>query len=324
VRRAGRLLPALLLLAACSATPTRDEVFGPTEADRAGLTLAYASDYLSFVGWDDAGAVAFAIDTNRGRDGGAGQAEHFLVLYDEASGWREVAGNGAYPNPDRVLEPIPDSTAFTFTGTPETGLTVASTGDASGDGPRLTVEPVRPVIDRRIGIAAYRMGSAPATLAWNGRTVRGRVIHEHLFLPGFNRLSRRYAGLFGGFSGLYAVVDTQGDLYLHHHEGGAGFMAELAGADAGFLVLGDTASALTGIDVKVAESGWAAGLYRWPKRWRGSFSAGGREWTLDLTADHRHRIGNWVVGGFAMAIVTGTLERDGERYPVFGLGELIM
>jgi hypothetical protein len=320
VRRAGRLLPALLLLAACSSAPTRDEVFGPTEADRAGLPLAYASDYLSFVGWDEGGAVAFAIDTNRGRDGGAGQAEHFLVLYDAATGWREVAGNGAYPNPEGVLEPIPDSPAFTFTGTPATGLTVASTGN----GPRLTVEPVRPVIDRRIGIAAYRMGSAPGTLTWNGRTVKGRVIHEFLFLPGFNRLTRRYAGLFGGFSGLYAVVGRQGDLYLHHHEGGAGFMAELAGADTGFLVLGGAGAELTGIDLRVVESGWAAGLYRWPERWRGSFSAGGRDWTLDLTATARHRIGNWVIGGFAMAIVTGTLESGGETYPVFGLGELIM
>lgn len=318
--RPGRLLAALLLLAGCSATPSRDDVFGPTEADRAGLTLAYASDYFSFVGWDDAGAVAFAIDTNRGTDGDAGQAEHFLVLYDAATGWREVAGNGAYPNPDRVLAPIPDSPHFTFSGTPEAGIEIRATGD----GPRLVVAPIRPVIDRKVGIAAYRMGSAPGTLAWNGRTVHGRVIHEHLFLPGFNRLSRRYAGLFGGFSGFYAVVGEGGDLYLHHHEAGAGFMAELAGADAGFLVLGGAGAEMAGIDVAVAESGWAAGFYRWPERWRGSFSAGGRDWTFDLTATARHRIGNWGIGGFAMAVVTGTLQSGGETLPVFGLGELIM
>lgn len=43
-------------------------------------TLVYVSDYFSFVGQDSQGKVAFALDNNRGRDGDAYQAEHFLVL----------------------------------------------------------------------------------------------------------------------------------------------------------------------------------------------------------------------------------------------------
>jgi len=52
-----------------------------------GTRLAYTSDYVSFSGADEHGRVAFAIDTNRGRDGGESQAEHlYAVLHDEHAG----------------------------------------------------------------------------------------------------------------------------------------------------------------------------------------------------------------------------------------------
>ena len=49
--------------------------------------LLYVSDYVSFVGEDHHGRVAFALDNNRGRDGESWQAEHFVVLHDEHEGW---------------------------------------------------------------------------------------------------------------------------------------------------------------------------------------------------------------------------------------------
>ena len=55
--------------------------------------LAYYSDYFSFVGLDDRGRVAFALDTNRGQDGAEFQAEHFVVLHDETDGWQKLGGN---------------------------------------------------------------------------------------------------------------------------------------------------------------------------------------------------------------------------------------
>jgi hypothetical protein len=324
--RLAAVLVALLagLAAACSAVPSRDAVLGGTGTDPEALELAYASDYFSFVGRDGQGAVAFALDTNRGRDGDAWQAEHFVVLHDAGTGWQPVAGNGAYPNPGHALTALPDSPAFTFSGTPARGLRIR----AKGDGPDLAVGPETPYIERRMGLAVYRIGSAPATLRWAGREVPGRVIHEYLFLPGFNRLSRKYPGLFGGFTGIYAVVggegDGPGDLYLHHHPGGAGFMAELAGRDAGFLVLDGVGAPLAGLQVRVTGSRFAPGLYRWPERWTATFTTGEREWTLHLAAADPNRVANWVIGGFSMVIVTGTLEGGGVRLPVLGLGELIM
>lgn len=78
-----------------------------------GARVAYASDYLSFTGQDEQGRVAFAIDTNRGRDGDAFQAEHlYAVLHDEHRGWVDVAGTGRYPNPLGALLELPDSDAF--------------------------------------------------------------------------------------------------------------------------------------------------------------------------------------------------------------------
>lgn len=37
----------------------------------------------------------------------------------------------------------------------------------------------------------------------------------------------------------------------------------------------------------------------------------------------RTTIGNWGVAGFAMAVVTGTLRKDGRSLPVYGFGELL-
>lgn len=316
---AATALVAALCLAACSTPPTRDEVLALSAVDPADLSVAYASDYLSFVGRDDQGPVAFALDTNRGRDGDAWQAEHFVVLYDGATGWRDVAGNGAYPNPRHVLGAIPDSGAFAFTGTPATGLRVRAP-DGTLD---LAVDPIVPVIDRHIGTAAYRMGSAPAVLTWEGRTLEGRVIYEYLFLPGFNRLSRTYVGALKGFSGLYLVVDGRGDLYLHHHRG-SGFMAELSPPSDGFLVLDGAAAPMEAIAVEVPERAQGPGLYRWPVRWRGSFEAGGTAYAFDLTAERPNTIATWVIGGFRMCVVTGTLRAGDRSFPVLGLGELIM
>ena len=46
--------------------------------------LIYVSDYFSFVGQDDQGHVALALDNNRGRDGESWQAEHFVVVRSAA------------------------------------------------------------------------------------------------------------------------------------------------------------------------------------------------------------------------------------------------
>ena len=56
-------------------------------------SLLYVSDYFSFVGQDSQGNVTFAIDNSRGRDGEAYQAQHFLVLHDEKTGWVRLDGN---------------------------------------------------------------------------------------------------------------------------------------------------------------------------------------------------------------------------------------
>src|SRR5207244_4365034 len=93
-------------------------------AESSTSTLIYVSDYFSFVGADQHGRVAFALDNNRGRDGEAFQAEHFVVLHDEQDGWMDVAGNGPYDNPKKELARIPDSPFFQFTSATEAGLTL--------------------------------------------------------------------------------------------------------------------------------------------------------------------------------------------------------
>lgn len=107
---------AIALLSACSSAPSKDTIFSITQEELDQLKLSYYSDYYSFVGWDENGAVAFAIDNNRGQDGATWQAEHFVVLFDEQTGWQSLQGNGAYDNTAKALSAIPDSSYFSFSG----------------------------------------------------------------------------------------------------------------------------------------------------------------------------------------------------------------
>src|SRR5690348_9200299 len=106
--------------------PTASDSSEAVLKDIPASTLIYVSDYFSFVGEDHKGHVAFALDNNRGRDGDAYQAEHFLVLHDERQGWVKLAGNGLFQNTKGDLRTIPDSPFFRFQGTPRTGLTITS------------------------------------------------------------------------------------------------------------------------------------------------------------------------------------------------------
>lgn len=281
-------------------------------------TLVYVSDYFSFVGVDSQGRIAFALDNNRGRDGDTFQAEHFVILHDERLGWVDLAGNGPYENTRKELLRIPDSPSFQFEGTPETGLTITSAQNRL----ILRVDPIPERHRRTAGNSTIWMGSTPAVLTWQGRTVRGRVIYESLIMPDFNRLIRTYFGLWKEFQGLYLLVDRAGDLYLHTQQ--SEWLAPLAGQLVGFAVLHEQTETLQDLDVSVLDHEFALGFYRWPAAWRVTWRGAKGPATMTLTVIQRKGIQNWVIGGFSMGIVRGDLTYDSRTWPLYGLAELLM
>jgi hypothetical protein len=178
----------LIWLIWCSADAESLKQTRTGEEELPASSVLYVSDYFSFIGHDDDGYVAFALDNNRGRDGDAYQAEHFLVLHDEHQGWINVTGNGRYENHEKQLVAIPNSTAFQFQGTPETGMRITSDTNELA----LKIAPIPQRTSNRHNGAVTWMGSASAVLTWRGRTIRGRVIYEYLRMPGFNRPTRAY------------------------------------------------------------------------------------------------------------------------------------
>lgn len=280
--------------------------------------LVYYSDYFSFIGEDAQGKVAFALDTNRGRDGEEFQAEHFVVLHDERKGWVRLSGNGRYPNPAGVLAAIPDSKDFAFQGSAEKGMTVKSPTNAV----ELELAPIARILERRKGSATYWLGSAAATLRWEGRAIAGRVIYEYLYRPGYNRLARTYFGQWRDFHGLYLRIEGGGDFYVHRRN--PSDEEPLTGSLAGFMVLGGRAGVMSELTIDVPERSQARGFYRWPQAWRGSFRFGGETYRFDLTLSERMVVRNWVIGGFSMGIARGELRRDGEVRKLYGLAELIL
>lgn len=281
-------------------------------------TLVYVSDYFSFVGTDGQGHVVFALDTNRGRDGDAFQAEHFVVLHAERQGWIDVAGNGRYENTKKELLTIPDSPFFHFEGTPEAGITITSAKNQL----TLKVDPLPQRHRRSIGNAALWMGSASAVLTWQGRTVPGRVIYEHLLMPDFNRLTRTYVSLWKEFQGLYLLTDGNGDLYVHSQQSER--FAPLAGKLVGFAVWAEQTETLEDLDLLVLDHEFAFGFYRWPTEWRIRWQGEKGPGSMTLFLSERKGIMNWVTGGFAMGLIRGEVTYNGRTRPVYGLAELLM
>ena len=280
--------------------------------------LLYVSDYVSFVGEDDQGRVAFALDNNRGRDGENWQAEHFVVLHDEQEGWVSLRGSGAYENSTHELQTIPPSSFFQIEGMPQTGMLINSPSNDLN----LSIEPIPIRFAREHEGGRYWLGSAAAELQWKGRTLRGRVIYEYFMMPEFNRLSRTYWGLWKHFQGLYLVIEGLGDLYVHSQE--SDMMAPLVGTVSGFLAVQGETKPLQVLQVTLFDHNQAWGLYRWPSAWGLHWvnkSGAGR---ARLEIQEFKTMGNWVIGGFGMGIVHGIVHYNGKDYPVYGLAELIM
>ncbi len=288
-------------------------------------SLAYYSDYFSFIGQDEKGYILFALDSNRGVDGDEFQAEHFGVLYDQNQGWIDLVGTGEYANPRGVLTKIPDSTGFQFSGRPENGVTILSRVNDL----RLEINPLTTRLEENSGERRQKWGNAAAVLYWQGRIVPGRVIYEGLTHHNWNRLSRTYSGTWDNFQGFYLAVmegspSAWQDLYLRSE----GKKKTLHSK--GFL---DIHSELTNIfspDLEVTKKGWALGFYRWSKGWQMNLQRAATSKGLDppfaaleLKQISRNNVSNWVIGGFAMSVIEGTLEINGRQSKVLGFAELI-
>lgn len=286
--------------------------------DLPASTLIYVSDFFSFVGEDDKGHVVFAIDNNRGRDGDAYQAEHFLVLHDEQQGWVKLAGNGSFPNTKRELRTIPDSPFFRFDDTPRTGLTITSDLNHLA----LRVDPIPECTKNRHNGAVTWMGSASAILSWNERTIPGRVIYEYLMMPEFNRLTRTYWGMWKEFQGFYLLADHSSDIYVHSQLSER--IAQLVGKVVGFLVINDQTESMKDLKVEVLAHDLALGFYRWPTAWRITWAGSKGPQTLTLSLSDRNGIANWIIGGFSMGILRGELDDAGTKHTIYGLAELII
>ncbi len=284
--------------------------------------LAYFSDYFSFVGEDEQGKVAFALDTNRGQDGEDFQAEHFLVLHDGKKGWVKLEGNGAYPNTEKALQALPDSNHFQFEGQPETGMRITgSTNELT-----LVVEALPTLLERRNGKNDYRMGAAAAVLKWQGRSLSGRVIYEFVHFDNWNRLTRTYYGFWKDFHGLYLMAQSKdpgppGDFYIHTQKSEK--LAPLIGKVDGFATLGGKTLPLSEAEIETTASDFALGFYRWPRGWRGRLPNTAPSLSFVMRMAEKQNLANWVIGGFAMGIVTGEVQLEGKTYSLYGIGEII-
>ena len=318
--RFGQCLVAASLILCSHIAAHADSTLQPVAPsdDLPASTLIYVSDYISFVGQDVHGHVAFALDTNRGRDGDTYQAEHFLVIHDEYKGWTNLVGNGRFENTNKDLNRIPDSPSFQFRGSPLTGLTVTSEKNQL----TLRIEPLVKRTKNSHAGAIVWMSSASAVLNWQGRSIPGRVIYEYLVMPDFNRLTRTYWGMWKEFQGLYLTAGDKADVYAHSQLSER--IAPLIGTVSGFAAFDEETESMTDLNVTTLSREWTLGFYRWPTAWRITWTGPNGPAVLNLMQSDRRKIGNWAIGGFAMSIVRGELDYAGKQLRIYGFAELMM
>jgi hypothetical protein len=286
--------------------------------------LTHYSDYLSFVGQDEKGYLLFALDSNRNVDGDEFQAEHFGVLYEQTQGWVDLVGTGEYPNHKGLLAGIPDSTAFQFSGHSTSGITVQSRINDL----RLEINPLTTRLEDNSATRRQNWGIAAAVLYWQGRIIPGRVIYEGLTQHNWDRQSLGYSDSGNNSQGFYLAIQNGSpavwqDLYL----GTAGKMGHLS---KGFFNPDREQASIFSPDLEVTKKSWALGFYRWSKRWRMNLQQTATSEglappfaSLELKQISRKNLSNWVIGGFAMSVVEGILEINGQQTKVLGFAELV-
>jgi len=284
----------------------------------AGDEPIFVSDYFSFVGADEKGQVAFAIDNDRARRGKKFTADAHVVLHAEGEGWISVSGGGDYENRQKELLAIPDSEAFHFSGNAAEGFILNSRQNRL----TLAVDPVRERLRRESAASLYSLGSTPATLTWRERTIRGRVIYEYIFMknpsPWYSYLSGLY---YNDFQGIYLKTERGDDLYLHSSKGTS--WSAMVEPIAGFLVRAGLDENLDDLRVEVTERRFGLGLYRWPQAWNIIWKGKEGMGTLAVKVVDRKTVTNWLIGGFAMATIRGEMTYGGVTQQVYGLAELI-
>ena len=294
-------------------------------AAQATEKLAYYSDYFSFIGQDEKGYLLFALDSTRGVDEGDFQAEHFGVLYDQSQGWVDLVGTGEYANHRGILDKIPDSAAFQFSGSPAHGVSILSRINDL----RLEINPLTTRLEENSGVRRQNWGNAAAVLYWQGRVVPGRVIYEGLAHHNWNSLSGSDSENGDNFQGFYLAIqeDTPSawqDLYLCTERRNQTLHSQ------GFIDTRSNQASIFSPDLEVTRKGWALGFYRWGKGWKMNLQQAATSEGLDppfasleLNQVSRKSISNWAIGGFAMSVVEGTLQINGRQSKVLGFAELI-
>jgi hypothetical protein len=288
------------------------------KAALAGRSPVFVSDYFSFVGADEKGHVAFAIDNDRARRGNKYTADAHVVLHDEQEGWIRISGAGKYDNKRRELVVIPDSPYFQFIGDVKNGIEL----DSPRNQLKLTVGPMIERVSRVSSQAIYSLGSTSATLQWRSRVIRGRVIYEYIFMKNLSPWYSAFSGLFfNDFQGLYLETSEGDDFYLHTSKGEA--WSRMIEKVMGFQVIKGQSEVLHDLRIGVRERSFGLGFYRWPKTWQVSWQGRKGRGSLSVSMVDRKTVTNWLIGGFAMTVVSGEMTYGGKTRPVYGLGELI-
>ena len=292
------------------------------ESRIAEAEVAMFSDYYSFVGLDQRGWIAFAIDNNRQRAVGRYEADHATFMYDGESGFVDIAGYGKYETEDQALLHVPDSPDFTFERSETETIVKSTKHDLT-----LRFGALNAHFHENKPDASIIMGIAPATLSWQGRELTGDIVGERL---GFKDFDRRDMGSMlakqslsnRSFQGLYLMTEYGEIIYLRASTMEMGLVGGPSAV--GFGQYGDHSGMLSSLSITADQWRSAPGLYKVPRAWTATWGTD-RKYLLTLAEVDSKVYTNWGLGGFVMSFVEGTLtSEDGESSRIGGLAELIL
>jgi hypothetical protein len=280
------------------------------------------SNYYSFVGYDEQGWIAFAIDNNRRRTDGEYEIEHATFYYETGEGFVDIPGYGSYTPIKQEIETIPDSEYFRFS--KENGTTIIQSLKTNLE---LRFGSMSSVFEAESNRSFFSYGVAPAELRRNGRVLKGRIIFEKFNITDF-RFSLTNWELMSNFitnrkfHGIYLMTEDYEDIYLR----GTNFKASWAKTPEafGFASEKGRVALLDKVKIEAKKHKQAKGLYRWPTQWQVSWGENDMS-KLTINEVESKVFSSWFIGGFVMVYVTGEVTlKSGETKKVSGFAELIL
>lgn len=276
------------------------------------------TDYLVFVGQDQAGKVAFAMENTRSKGDGLDwiQASQVAWMYDEHKGWIDLEGRYGKAFQGGNGRKIGGEWEYQMANGFQANRTIQS--DENGIHLKLKANQILFQTKTNDGQMVTAIGEGE--LVWKGRRLKGKVfMRDDIFLG--NSASGMYFKQIKGIrnEALHLSLGAHGFLsaYRTDHK----FEVPIGGSH-GISFQVDSIHGHTELIQLEATAYKRLGFYEYPTEWQATFSIEGKQAMFKVVAMDEVTSENMLLAGTRQSWLRGFLSFDGNTFPICGFAEV--